>query len=362
MTTDHDETKQMQGKYSRVSIELSIIKFNDEQWNELQPVMSNDTDVNTEQIETISDDEMANENVAISRDSSHIFDTLLNSNRRQTSQRRRVTLPVDDAGNLPVNSMSRNRRVVELSIEEFNVSTAKTIGDINAELGPVVGYAEEPLLPLYKACAPLTGLLHNLYFYIQIARNETPEVPADGLTIDESAAIRLYTIEWDEPHRSLYWMLNRTLQNDDRTHLRPYFKFIKLFLTALAKLPCAPPSTVWRGVTEDVRTDFPCNASVTMWGFSSCTTALPVLQNNIYLGDTGSRTLFSIEVINARKICAHSHFPTEDEVLLLPGTLMIVQSQFSPASDLHLIHLKQIIPEEVLLEPPFEGIFTIIIH
>jgi hypothetical protein len=35
---------------------------------------------------------------------------------------------------------------------------------------------------------------------------------------------------------------------------------------------------------------------------------------------------------------------------------MIVQSQFSPAPELHIIHLKQIIPEETLLEPPFEGI------
>ncbi|CAF3588009.1 unnamed protein product [Rotaria sp. Silwood1] len=34
---------------------------------------------------------------------------------------------------------------------------------------------------------------------------------------------------------------------------------------------------------------------------------------------------------------------------------MEVQSQFSPATDLHIIHLKQIKPVETLLELPFEG-------
>jgi hypothetical protein len=75
----------------------------------------------------------------------------------------------------------------------------------------------------------------------------------------------------------------------------------------------------------------------------------------MYLGNSGNRTLFSVEVINGRTIRAHSYFVTEDEILLLPGTYMIVQSQFSPAPDLHIIHLKQQIPNEMLLEPPFEG-------
>ena len=50
---------------------------------------------------------------------------------------------------------------------------------------------------------------------------------------------------------------------------------------------------------------------------------------------------------------------TEDEVLLLPGTQMVVQSQLNPASDLHIIHLKQVIPKETLLELPFKGIYWI---
>jgi hypothetical protein len=73
------------------------------------------------------------------------------------------------------------------------------------------------------------------------------------------------------------------------------------------------------------------------------------------LGQTGNRTLFSIEALNARNVSAHSLFKTEDEILLLPGTNMEVRSQLNPSSDLHIIHLRQIIPTTVLLEPPFEG-------
>jgi hypothetical protein len=255
------------------------------------------------------------------------------------------------------NSQTKQYLAVDDVARQQRSATESHNHELEMSLGPVVGYADEPLLPLVKACAPLTNTLHNLSYYVQLALNETPEVPPDGLTIDESAAIRLYTIEWEAPHRSLYSMLNHILKTADRKDLQPYFKYLKLFLTALVKLPCVPPLTVWRGVTKNLSVEFPPGTLVTWWPFSSCTTELTVLENNMYLGDAGERTLFSVEAINGRTIRAHSHFVTEDEILLLPGTHMVVQSQFSPASDLHIIHLKQIIPEEMLLEPPFQGIF-----
>lgn len=94
---------------------------------------------------------------------------------------------------------------------------------------------------------------------------------------------------------------------------------------------------------------------VTWWAFSSCTKSLTVLESDLYLGNKGERTLFSIEVINAKIINEHSHFPTEDEILLLSGTYMEVVSKFNPAPDLYIVHLKQKIPSEILLEPPFES-------
>jgi hypothetical protein len=269
-------------------------------------------------------------------------------------QESRFTEDVDEKDNN--SSDAKHVQTAGVTSEQIQPQT-QPVTDKKNPTEPILEYADEPLLPLAEACAPLKDILPDLDFYVKMALDETPEEPPDGLTIDESAAIRLYTIEWSGGRRSLYSMLNRTLKTQDREHLRPYFKYMKLFLTALVKLPCVPPCTVWRGVTKDSSAEFPPGTAVTWWAFSSCTTELTVLENKMYLGNSGSRTLFSVEVINGRSIRAHSHFVTEDELLLVPGTYTVVQSLFSPAPDLHIIHLKQEIPEQLLLAPPFEGIF-----
>jgi hypothetical protein len=223
------------------------------------------------------------------------------------------------------------------------------------ELGPIVGYAQESPLSLFDACIPLVDIVHDIPNYVATAMKTAPDQPADGLTRDESASICLYTMEWPEENTSLYIILNRTLRTGDRENLRPWYKYLKLLLTALVKIPCAQRQTVWRGIRQNVSDAFPRGAQVTWWSFSSCTTTLTVLESELYLGHTGNRTLFSIEVFNARDVNAHSFFKTEDEVLLLPGTYMEVRSQLNPTADLHIIHLRQTMPTTVLLEPPFEG-------
>jgi hypothetical protein len=274
-----------------------------------------------------------------------------NSSLRGSPTAENSSIPTNDATAPQVASAAnqgtagRNNRILALG----------AVTGITDNLVPVVGYAAEPILPLAEACAPLANILHNLSFYVQMALDETPPKPFDDLTVDESAAIRLYTIEWEAPHRSLYSMLNYTLKTAPRVELQPYHKYMKLFLTALVKLPCVPPVTVWRGVTKNLSDEFPRGTLVTWWAFSSCTTELTVLESNMYLGTTGERTLFSVEVFNGRTVRAHSHFVTEDEILVLPGTLMEVQSIFSPAADLSIVHLRQIKPAETLLELPFEG-------
>ena len=244
-------------------------------------------------------------------------------------------------------------------IVEKPSKTIITNNDLKSTVHPIIGYANEPLLSLNAACVPLTSIIHNLSVYVQMALNETPDVPPDGLTVDESAAIRLYTIEWQSPHQSLYLMLNSALKASDRENRQLYFKYLKLLLTALVKLPCVPQQTVWRGATKNLSAQFPPGTPVTWWSFLSCTSSLPVLENNLYLDNTCERTLFSIETINGRRVDGHSYYTDENEVVLLPGTHMQVQSQISPAPDLCIVHFKQVIPTEMLLEPPFEGISSI---
>jgi hypothetical protein len=343
--------------------------INDKDMNNRHNIVLEDVDVQNQATINMVEDkkkkrqsEVKNRYHKITRDSPPISDQFKsNPNEEEIYDQKQETIVTENIGNSNVGTITKNQRMVDVAIIEQNRLDKNTMNDIDADLGPVVGYAEEPLLPLAEACAPLINIIHDMLVYVQMALDETPAEPPNGLTIDESAAIRLYTIEWARPHRSLYSMLNRTLKKDSREHLRPYFRYMKLFLTALVKIPCIPQSTVWRGVTKNASAEFPPGTPVTWWAFSSCTTELTVLESNMYLGNAGSRTLFSVEAINARSVRAHSYFDTEDEVLLPPGTHMIVQSQFSPAPDLHIIHLKQVKPDEILLEPPFEGNFNILI-
>jgi hypothetical protein len=104
-------------------------------------------------------------------------------------------------------------------------------------LEPISGYEQELLLSLEEACQPLENILGmELKLYIIVAKLNSKE-PENGLTQDESASIYLYTMEWNETENSLYAVLNQALRTADRSKLRPWFKYLKLFFTALFKLP-----------------------------------------------------------------------------------------------------------------------------
>ena len=152
------------------------------------------------------------------------------SNEVETPDQRHVAVALEDSNNIPTDSIEN----IEAAIVEPSLATTNTITDIRTYFGPIVGYADEPLLPLHKACDPLAEIIDNISFYVQSALDKTPKQPPDGLTTDENAAIRLYTIQWEEPHRSLHSMLNSILRTANHNALRPYFKYLKLFLTALA--------------------------------------------------------------------------------------------------------------------------------
>jgi len=54
---------------------------------------------------------------------------------------------------------------------------------------------------------------------------------------------------------NLYAKLNRELRGINRQELKPWFRYLKLFLTALFKLP-AVEGVVWRGVRGDLSSQY----------------------------------------------------------------------------------------------------------
>ncbi|CAF1540222.1 unnamed protein product [Adineta ricciae] len=256
----------------------------------------------------------------------------------------------------PSNSANKNKTTSTSDITpKQSIETATNNDHPNEHVNSILGYVTEPLLPLLEACRPLIDIIHDLSSYIEMALNKTPQVPPDGLTTNESAAIRLYTIQWSSPHQSLHVMLNSALESGDRKNVQPFFKYLKLLLTALVKLPCVPPQTVWREVNKNMSAQFSQNATVTWWSFSSCASSTADLETKGSFSKTGERTIVSIEIINGRRIRGHSYSDSQDEIILLPGTHMVVDSRSQPSLDLHIIHLKQIMPNEMNLEPPFKG-------
>lgn len=231
-----------------------------------------------------------------------------------------------------------NARLVDADAERLNT------------LVPLRGYAAEDLVPLKDAVVKLRKLVDDVDSRVWTAVNRCKN-PAEKLTQDESAAIVLYTIEWDPAHPSLYLVLNQTLRLEDRRKLTPWFPYLKLLFTGLFKLP-SMHCTVWRGVNSDLRAHYKQGDTVTWWGFSSCTTAINVLQSNQYLGESGPRTLFAIECLNGKCIKRHSYFTEEDEVLLLPCTHLQVIGHLTSLENLYIIHLREISPPITLLEPP----------
>ncbi|UJR08746.1 hypothetical protein I4U23_013003 [Adineta vaga] len=238
---------------------------------------------------------------------------------------------------------------------DFNPRLVESIRDEPKRLLlPISGYENEPLLPIEEACKPLQPhIVKDLPIYITTAKMNSME-PVDELTSDESAAIQLYTMEWTNHDDSLYMILNRTLRASDRNELRPWFRYLKLFLTAFFKLPTSVHTVIWRGVREDLTALYPKDKQFAWWAFSSCSTSIDVLKMPNYLGTSGTRTIFSIQTTSAKLIRNHSYFQNEEEILLPPGIFLKVVGSLSSDDGLNIIHLQEVLPPHPMLADPFD--------
>jgi hypothetical protein len=208
------------------------------------------------------------------------------------------------------------------------------------KLMPIEGYADMPLVSLEKAVEPLIPIVHDIVRKAAWAKWKCAEPPADDLTVDQSASIILYSMEWVPQEKCLYFVLNATLRDENRQKLKPWFLYLKLFLTALSHLP-STQCTLYRGIKGDVRKDYQKGKTIVWWGFSSCTVIMEVLNNEQFLGSTGARTLFAIECNNGRDIRRHSVYENEHEVLLPAARQFEVVGCLSQGKDLSIIQLKE---------------------
>lgn len=218
------------------------------------------------------------------------------------------------------------------------------MSDLAAEplgmLGPVTGVRQVERLSLVEA-ALATGVSDmDAHGFIAAEHGETlAAATPQPLDADEAGALHLYTMESE-----LYPTLNRLLRSRERQLLKPFFPYLKLLLLARDKLP-KYSGTVWRGVKEDLRGRYPEGKTVYWWAFSSTTKKVQVLQKPTFLGQSGTRTQFLIEVMSGVDIEPYSGFQgqeSEAEVLLYPGTKLQVVGTAELGAGLFQVHLKEV--------------------
>ena len=237
-----------------------------------------------------------------------------------------------------------------MQMAEVNLATRFSDGgeEPTATLPPLEGYEKKELVSLEEAVKPIDIPVYNLGGMVWAAKRNSQK-PSDNLTSDESASIRLYTMECSsEDHDSFYKVLNKNLRSEQRKHLKAWFSYLKLLFTALYKLPSVK-KRLWRGIRGNVSDQY--QKDYIWWGFSSCTTTVQAMET--FIGVEGERTLFMIECINGKDIKAYSSYQNENEVLLMPGTYLKVIEKTRPTKNLHIVHLQEENPPHELRKSPF---------
>jgi hypothetical protein len=202
---------------------------------------------------------------------------------------------------------------------------------------PIYGYWACKLVPLEQALEPVAYEIPELKRSIKEAKKHCYYSSKQCLTRDESAAVLLYTMEAEQ--QSFYRILNRTLLDEDRRKVIPWFPFIKLFDCALEKLPTFK-GCIWRGVTGDFTESYHEDDIITWWNFSSCSSSVNVVEN--FLKSDGKSTLFMIEVYNGKDVSGYTQYPQEKEILLPMGTKLRVKSKGMNHRELNVIHLVEL--------------------
>lgn len=245
-------------------------------------------------------------------------------------------------------------------------NSADRVTDVSNEpmrmLTPIRGFEKLPLMSLEDAVKSLTNIVLDVKDMVFTVKKRCLAVPQDGLTIDESAAIMLYTLEWSPHEKSLYLILNRTLRDTNRKNLQPWFPYLKLFIWALSKLP-SKKINAFRGVKEDLHEAYVADNTIVWWGFSSCTSRMDILKSKEFIGHDGKRTIFQIECQSGKDIGNHSFHSDEKEILLIAACQFRVIGCSSLANDLYFVQLQEIEPEYCLIDQvAFMHFLSKIIH
>lgn len=206
-----------------------------------------------------------------------------------------------------------------MELHQLYLDRLSSVKDEGLVLPAITGVFDTPLMDFRDAVSPVAELLSGLGSHVDrsydFAKQRAGEA-ASGLSADAIAALYLYTCE-----SAFYREINAVLRTPDRSKVVPYLPYLRLLFSAVSQLP-ARTEPLWRGVSLDLRAQYPLGRTVTWWGVSSCTSELGVAKS--FLGSRGKRTLFEVVPVRAVGIRSFSAFTDEEEYILTPGTQLKV--------------------------------------
>ncbi|AWT47363.1 uracil-DNA glycosylase [Streptomyces actuosus] len=225
-----------------------------------------------------------------------------------------------------------------MNLHQLYLERLTSVKDEGLVLPAITGVFDTPLLDFHDAVAPVSAALPGLAGHIgrshDFGKQRADEAAGGGLSADAIAALHLYTCE-----SAFYREINRVLRSPDRSRLTPYLPYLRLLFSAVSELP-AYTQPLWRGVSLDLRAQYPLGRTVTWWGVSSCTSELKVAR--AFLGSRGKRTLFEVTPARAVGIKSFSAFTGEEEYILTPGTQLKVTEVKSEPRGLCTVRLSEV--------------------
>lgn len=222
-----------------------------------------------------------------------------------------------------------------MELHQLYLERLASVKDEGLTLPAITGVFDTPLMDFHDAIAPVAKQLSGLDRHA-MQSHEFGKRRADqtsGLSADAIAALHLYTCE-----SAFYREINAVLRAPDRSRLTPYLPYLRLLFAAVSLLP-ARREPLWRGVSLDLRAQYPRGRTVTWWGVSSCTSEPSVAR--AFLGSRGKRTLFEVHPARAVSIRNYSAFTDEEEFVLLPGTQLEVTDVKAERGGLYIVKLTE---------------------
>ncbi|MEU4085870.1 ADP-ribosyltransferase domain-containing protein [Streptomyces aureus] len=225
-----------------------------------------------------------------------------------------------------------------MNLHQMYLERLTSVKDEGLVLPSITGVFDSPLMDFENAVAPVSAALSGLTGYIRRSRDfgkqRADQSAGGGLSADAIAALHLYTCE-----SAFYREINSVLRSPDRTRVTPYLAYLRLLFSAVSELP-SYTQPLWRGVSLDLRAQYPVGRTVTWWGVSSCTSELNVAR--AFLGSRGKRTLFEVTPARAVGIKRFSAFTGEEEYILTPGTQLKVTEVKSESRGLCTVRLSEV--------------------